>query len=90
MPFQNRDTIRCWRNVKDPDTDEYMDPSTSMVISIVTSNGTYIENETAMVKDAVGKYHHDFQSEGYPPGEYKVVYTATDGPHISTPKALHT
>jgi len=82
--FQNKDTVKCWRNVKHPDTGEYLDPSTSMTISIIASNGTYIEKDTAMEKDATGKYYFDFQSEGHCAGSYIVKYTATDGAHKST------
>jgi len=84
MSFQNNDTICCSRNVKNPFTGEYMDPSTSMTICIISPNGTYIETHTLMTKDEVGKYHFDFQSEGYPAGPYKVIYTATDGARKST------
>ena len=84
MPFQNNDTINCWRNVKHPDTGEYMDPSTSMTICIISPNGTYIETHTAMTRDDVGKYHFDFQTEGHNTGTYKVKYTATDGARKST------
>jgi len=84
MSFQNSDTINCWRYVKHPDTGEFMDPSTSMTICIISPNGTYIETHTDMDKDDVGKYHFDFQTEGYPTGPYKAKYTAIDGARKST------
>ena len=82
--FQNRDTINCWRNVKDCDTGAYIDPSTSMTISIIYSNGTYITTEVNMTKDSMGKYHYYFQSEGHTAGVYTVKYTAVDGVLKST------
>ncbi len=84
MPFQGKDTICCWRNVKNPDTGEYMDPSTSMTICIFSPNKTHIIDCVAMTKSEVGKYYYDFQSDGFPTGTYKIKYIATDGARIST------
>ncbi len=82
--FQNKDTIKCWRNIRDPGTLEYIDPSTSMTISVISWNGTYITTEVNMTKDSIGKYHYDFQSEGHSSGHYIVKYTAVDGVRKST------
>ena len=82
--FQNRDTIKCWRNVRDPDTLAYMDPSTSMTIAIYSPNQTKIVDDVNMTKSETGKYYYDFQSEGHNAGHYVVKYTAVDGEHKST------
>ena len=77
-------TVICWRNVKD-DAGAYKDPATSMTISIWDSqNGTEV-TDAAMTKDAVGKYHYDYQASGVI-GRYTVLYTATDGTRISIQK----
>lgn len=85
MPnFKLGETVICWRNVKDPDTGQYYDPATSMKISIFDPvNGAEISNQD-MVKDNTGKYHCNYNSPATAlRGDYKIVYTATDGSDIA-------
>lgn len=78
--FHRGSTVNCKRNVKNPDTQEYFDPATSIKITITDCrNGVEVDNQD-MVKDATGKYHYKYNSLGTAPkGIYLVKYTAIDG-----------
>ena len=76
--FDIGETVICACEVKD-DAGAYKDPATSMNIEILNQNGVTIIASTAMTKDAVGKYHYDYNSANAAAGGYKVIYTATDG-----------
>lgn len=82
--FEDSDTIICWRNVKDIDTGDYVDPDTSMQITIISQMGQEILPATDMTKDSIGHYHYDFQSGGHALLRYTVKYIAVDGTRKST------
>ena len=85
MPDFNRgETINCKRNVKDPDTGDYYDPSTSMKITIDhVLKGVEVDG-VDMVKDSTGKYHYYYTLPSIG-GVYqvKIRYVATDGSNIA-------
>ena len=68
----------------------YKDPQTSMKITITDKNYVVKVNGIAMTKDAVGKYHYDFQTAGCINGKYEVAYKATDGTRITIQKEYFT
>ena len=76
--FDIGETIICSIEVRD-DEGVLKDPATSMDIEILSENSVTIIASTAMTKDAVGKYHYDYDSANAVAGGYKVIYTATDG-----------
>ena len=81
MPdFISGETIRCKRNVKDPDSGNYYDPSTSMKITIDHAlNGLEVDN-VDMVKDSTGKYHYYYTLPDIPGIHLvKIEYIAIDG-----------
>ena len=85
MPdYRRGETVRLWRNCKDPDTGEYYDPSTSMKLIVDHPlNGIEVDNED-MVKDETGKHHYYFNIPDVE-GQFriKVQYIATDGAHTA-------
>ena len=84
MAYDAGETIICSVEVKN-DAGAYKDPATSMKVGITRSTPSFksIIDWTAMSKDAVGKYHYDFQSAGCSVGTYVVSYKATDGTRIT-------
>lgn len=64
----------------------YVDPSTSMQISVYDPNGTAIVSDAAMTKDDTGKYHYDFQAAGKSKGKYTFAAKATNGARITIQK----
>jgi len=84
--FQAGETIICSIEVKD-DAGAYKDPATSMTITITDPSYVVVVNNLAMTKDAVGKYHYDYNSPSTAEaGGYWVKYTAIDGTRITIEK----
>ena len=83
--FDIGETTICSVEVKDT-TGTYKDPQTSMKITITDRNYVVKVNDADMTKDAVGKYHYDFQTVGCIDGKYEVEYKATDGARITIQK----
>lgn len=85
--FNRGETVKCNRNVKNPTTGEYYDPTTSMTITITNNqNGIEVDDQD-MVKDATGKYHYNWLSS--PTGDkgiHIILYKATDGADIAIEK----
>jgi hypothetical protein len=64
-----------------------VDPSTSVKVSIWNENNTIVVNEQAMTNDAVGTYHYNYTTSTTGiRGQYRVIYTATDGTLITKQK----
>ena len=84
MPrFQRGETIICWRNVKNIDTGEYIDPS-SMRIQIKNSKNEIAAEEQDMHREDIGHYSYDFNTRAsMPAGKYRAIYTATDGIRVT-------
>lgn len=61
-----------------------VDPSTSTTITIYKPDGTVAVNAQDMTRDSLGNYHYDFNRGANPAGNYRVVYTATNGTRFST------
>lgn len=77
------ETVICSIEVTD-DSGALKDPATSMNIAIDCQKPfSNVVSSTAMVKDSTGKYHYDYNSSGATPGNYKAIYTATDGTRIT-------
>ena len=84
--FQIGETVICTIEVRD-DAGNYKDPATSMTITITDPHHTVIVDNQAMTKDAVGKYHYDYNSPSTAlSGNYTVRYVATDGSRITIEK----
>ena len=82
--FRKGDTIICERNVKNS-AGAYVDPDTSIVITIYNSHNSLEVNAQAMAKDSTGKYHYDFDTSNMDiMGEYRVIYTATNSTRVTS------
>ena len=60
-------------------------PSTSIQATIYKPDGT-AEAIASMTAESTGIYSYDYQTAGKPCGEYKVLYTVTDGTKITPDK----
>ena len=81
--FEVGETVICAIEIRD-DAGNYKDPATSTTITIINPAGTVVVNNAAMTKDAVGKYHYDYNSGATAlGGTYTTQYTATDGTRIT-------
>ena len=87
--FDVGETIICLVEIKD-NAGAYKDPQISMKITITDKNRVVKVNNADMTKDAVGKYHYDFQTADCIDGKYEVAYTATDGTRITIQKEFFT
>ena len=87
--FDIGETIICSCEVKGA-TGAYKDPQTSMKITITDRNYAVKVDAVDMTKDAVGKYHYDFQAVDCVNGKYEVVCKATDGTRITIQKEFFT
>ncbi len=58
-------------------------PATSIQVTIYKPDGT-AETIVAMTAESTGIYSYDYQTSGKPCGDYKVLYTVTDGTKITT------
>tara|TARA_Y100000310_G_scaffold304995_1_gene344705 strand:+ start:1055 stop:1351 length:297 start_codon:yes stop_codon:yes gene_type:complete len=86
--FQIGEHVICSITVKDADG-VLQDAATSMNIKINKLRPNYegdVLSNRSMTKDSTGTYHYDFASAGEYPGDYQVVYTATDGSRITIQK----
>jgi len=92
MAFDIGETVICSIEIKDADGN-YKDPSGDTehtTITITDKNGTKKVDDIVMENDAIGKYHHDFQTADCIDGKYIVEYTATDGTRITIAKEAFT
>ena len=89
MAYDCGETVICSIEVKDA-AGAYKDPQISMKITITDKNYEVKVNNVDMTKDAVGKYHYDFQTAGCIDGKYEVAYKATDGSRITIEKEFFT
>ena len=81
--FQIGETIICTIEIKDADG-AYVDPETSITITVLDASGATVVDAQAMVKDTVGKYHYDYTSEETAVrGVYHISYKATDGTRVT-------
>lgn len=81
--FQRGETIICSVEVKNA-AGTYIDPATSMKITILDPLGVKQVDDQSMTKDDVGKYHRDWTSSATASlGTYKSQFKATDGSRIS-------
>ena len=79
MPLFNRGTtVKCWRNVKDPDTGVYVTPAISMKITIYNPKGSKVVNAVTLTPDSAGKYSYAFETTTMDVGGYTVEYRADD------------
>ncbi len=58
-------------------------PATSIQATIYKPDGT-AETIASMAAASIGIYSYDYQTSGKPIGDYKVLYTVTDGTKITT------
>lgn len=80
MGFTGGSTIKFWCEVRDPDTNNLYDPTTSMTITIKASSiNNPVVNSQDMIRDATGKYHHYYTLDTV--GKYTITYKAVDGSH---------
>lgn len=81
--FQIGETVICYLEIKRNDV--YVDPVTSLTISIYLPSGVVDVNAADMLpgKEAIGKYAYNYQTSGKPAGIYRVMYKATDGTKIT-------
>ena len=82
--FEIGETVICSIEVKDENGD-LQDAATSMNIVIDRLSPNYsagIVTSTSMGNDSTGKYHYDFASASKAAGQYRIIYTATDGSRI--------
>jgi len=86
MSFQRGETIICSCEVRNK-AGSYVDPATSMTITITNCDDTPVVSNRDMVKDETGKYHYDFDSSGASKkGVCAVYYKAIDGARIAITK----
>lgn len=86
--FHSGGTIILEIEVTNSSTGEFVDPVTSMRITVTDSyNGVEVDNQD-MVKDATGKYHYDYTpATTAERGRYRVIFTDTDGSRVSKAEA---
>ena len=85
ISFEIGETVICSITVRDSDGD-LQDAATSMNIVIdclIPSYSADIVSSTSMGKDSTGTYHYDFASASNEAGQYRIIYTATDGTRIT-------
>ncbi len=88
MNFDIGETVPFQCEVKRGES--YIDPATSMKITITDKHYAVKVDTVDMTKDATGKYHYDAQTVGWLDGKYEVKYTATDGTRITIEKEAFT
>lgn len=72
-------TIHLTAEIKDVDGN-YVDPDTSVKVSLIDPTGATELAETSMTKDSVGHYSYDWQSASNDPlGLYSQVTVSVDG-----------
>lgn len=78
--------IRIDVDVKDY-ASSYMDPDTSLVISVEDPAGATRVDGASLEKDAVGQYHYNCQTaEDWPKGRYLVTCRAVDDTYTALVK----
>jgi uncharacterized protein YfaS (alpha-2-macroglobulin family) len=83
MAFHPGETIICKATVKDGDGN-LSDPATSMTITITDNHNGIEVNGQDMVKDSVGQYHYDWNTdEDALSGVYRISYKAVDNTRVS-------
>lgn len=79
MAFEIGETVICRVEIKD-DAGVYKDPDTSIKITIKNLNGLKVVDAQTMSKDAVGRYHYDYNlPSAAVSGTYTAEYVAIDG-----------
>lgn len=91
MKFDIGETVILSVGVRD-EREILKDPATSMriVIDRISPVGQNIIASTAMIKDATGGYHYDYDSAGALAGTYVAKYTAVNGTRITIEKYTFT
>lgn len=81
--FQRGETVVVEAEVKNQ-AGAYVDPATTMLVTITKPDGVAGLTDQAMTKDAVGQYHHDYKpSDSDPLGWYRVHFVATDTTRVT-------
>lgn len=81
--FEAGETVILSLVVRD-DLGAFVDPATSMKITIRNPMKAEVVAPTNMVKDSTGKYHYDFQAPSAGPmGTWVAEYNATNGTRIT-------
>ena len=87
MAYSKGDTIILWCEVRSADTNELMDPSDGVKLSLWDpANGLEVVDAT-MIRDVppvVGKYHYNYQTTvASIAGDYAVEFKAVNGSNIA-------
>ena len=83
MLFQAGETAVCSISIYNS-AGALVDPATSVTISIWDEAGTKLVDAAAMTNDGVGLDHYNYTTPATGvKGQYKVIYTATDGALIT-------
>ena len=78
--FQKPETVPIYVEVRDTDTDELVDPSEGVLLTLTDPNMNVIFSEIPMTKKETGIYIYYWQpSEDSPTGWYKTRGLAVDG-----------
>lgn len=86
MKYHPGETVICISEVTNDDGD-FVNPSTSMTLSITDNrNGKEITDQ-AMIEDETGKYHYDWQTTASTLlGTYYISYKAVNSSRVSIAK----
>ena len=82
--FNLGETVICLIEVKDG-SGAFVDPATSMTVTIWDPGNAKVIDVQAMVKDSIGKYHYDY-TPTIKTGTYIIKYIAIDSSRISIQK----
>lgn len=81
--YEQGETAVCYLEIRKSNV--LYTPVTSIQATIYKPDGT-AETVASMTAESTGIYSYDYQTAGKPCGDFKVLYTVTDGVKITTGK----